>query len=146
MRNGSLYAVAVILHSSRRRRRQSPVCGGLVVWGRSVMSAWWCASGHWFGASSSSSSMAHAIAVAMARWIDGECVVVCIWSLIWGGSVVRTRSGVGHWFGGKEKTLWKEKKENFNLTGQPFITHGLRARLAGLERATGWKIWPHPFL
>jgi len=95
--------------------------------------------------------------VSGVRWIGGECVVVCIWSLIWGGSVVRTRSEV--WvtdLGEKKKTLRKERKENFNLTGQPFITHGsafhhtgqpaacpscsptyLRARLAGLERATG---------
>jgi len=45
MRSGSLYTVAVFLHGSRRRRRQTPVRSGPVVRGGPVVRAWWCASG-----------------------------------------------------------------------------------------------------
>jgi len=57
--------------------------------------------------------MAHVVVVAApvngARWIGGECVVVCVWSLIWGAVAVilhgsrrrRRQSVVRDRFGGE---------------------------------------------
>ena len=100
--------VAVILHGSRRRQS--------VVWGGSVVSAWWCASGHWFG---------------VVQWCERE--VKC-GSLIWGK---RKKP-----YERKEKKTLISRASLSSHTGQPFITRVSLRLVRHAARHTYGPDWP----